>query len=251
MTTEVKWHRHGALDSYPREEKRGVYEFFQPTETPGARRAAAAGRKCILGAVLGNPEDPARQWSRAQWAARGALGHSRERSGPRQPRGDAGNEGASRRQESGDGQGGVGPLATCSSRECGPRRLAAGPPRTGSGRRPSPMTPDNSCGSVRAAVQRPGPAEGAWAASASGEASLVPSCPGEEGAGPLASSRSPESRPAPDSGLRCDLGFYGTRGPHSLAHGEGGAWAMSGTVPHSASRPCQPGEAGEAGSNVG
>lgn len=38
-------------------------QVFQPTETPGARRAAAAGRKCIPGAVLGNREDPVRQWS--------------------------------------------------------------------------------------------------------------------------------------------------------------------------------------------
>ncbi|KAL1778776.1 hypothetical protein HispidOSU_006022 [Sigmodon hispidus] len=48
-----------------------------------------------------------------------------------------------------------------------------------------------------------GPAEGAWAASASGEASLVPSCPGEESTGLLAPSPSPECRPAPDSGLLC------------------------------------------------
>lgn len=48
-------------------------------------------------------------------------------------------------------------MATCSSRECVSLGLAAVPPGTGSGRCGSPVTPDNSCGSVRAAVQRPGP----------------------------------------------------------------------------------------------
>lgn len=56
-------------------------QVFQPTETPGARRAAAAGRKCIPGAVLGNGEDPARQWSGTQWVSRGALGHSSKPTG--------------------------------------------------------------------------------------------------------------------------------------------------------------------------
>lgn len=72
-------------------------QVFQPTETAGARRAAAAERKCIPGAVLGNPEDPARQWSRAQWVSRGALGRSREPTGPRQPGGDGGELGREQR----------------------------------------------------------------------------------------------------------------------------------------------------------
>lgn len=63
-------------------------QVFQPTETAGARRAAATERKCIPGAVLGNPEDPARQWSRAPWVSRGALGRSREPTGARQLDGD-------------------------------------------------------------------------------------------------------------------------------------------------------------------
>lgn len=39
-------------------------------------------------------------------------------------------------------------------------RIGRSAPGTGSGRRGSPVTPDNSCGSVRAAVQRLGPGGG-------------------------------------------------------------------------------------------